>query len=190
MNKFGNIVAGYDIPVVNEREARAAAGILLFFGLLSFMNSFMLSNFILTQYFVSFFMVDFFIRIINPNYSPSLLIGRFFVQNQTPEYVGAVQKRFAWFIGFALSVIMFYLTVLDPQMNPVKVLICGLCIILLLSESAFSICIGCKLYVLITGDKAQHCPGGVCEIKNKDKIQTFNIVQKIISIIFSGFWTI
>jgi hypothetical protein len=31
--------------------------------------------------------------------------------------------------------------------------------------------------------KATNCPGGVCEIKTKDKIQTFNTAQKIIAIL-------
>lgn len=183
MSSFGEVVDGYDIRVLNEREARAAAGLLFAFGFLSFLNSFMLGNFAFTQFFVGFFMVDFFIRVINPNYSPSLLLGRFFVQNQIPEYVGASQKRFAWAIGLVLSIFMFYLVVLDPQMNPLKIVICVLCLVLLISESAFSICIGCKMYNIIKKEKATHCPGGVCEIRTKEPIQTFNILQKAIVII-------
>jgi len=178
--KYGEIVEGYDIGVLNEREARAAAGILFLFGMLSFLNSFMLGSFVFTQYFVGFFMFDFFIRIINPKYSPSLLLGRIFIQNQIPEYVGASQKRFAWSIGFVLSVIMFYLVVIDPQMNPIKIIICVVCLILLMAESAFSICLGCKIYNMINSDKSKHCPGGICEVRTKDPIQTFNLFQKTI----------
>ena len=180
-SNFGEIVEGYEVRVLNEREARAAAGILFIFGFLSFMNSFMLGNFVFTQYFVGFFMIDFLIRITKPSYSPSLLLGRFFIQNQVPEYVGASQKRFAWSIGFILSTIMFYLVVVDPQMNPIKIIICVLCLMLLISESAFSICLGCKIYNIVKKDTAKHCPGGVCEIKSKDPIQTFNFSQKIIT---------
>jgi hypothetical protein len=183
---FGNEVEGYDVKVINEREARAGAGILFIFGFLSFLNSFMLGHFIFAQYFVTFFMVDFLIRIINTNYSPSLLLGRFFVQNQIPEYVGASQKRFAWTIGLVLSMIMFYLLVLDPQMTPIKIVICVLCLALLISESAFSICLGCKIYNLFNKESAKHCPGGVCEVVKKDKIQTFNLTQKLITIIVTA----
>jgi hypothetical protein len=183
---FGNEVEGYDVKVINEREARAGAGILFIFGFLSFLNSFMLGHFIFAQYFVTFFMVDFLIRIINTNYSPSLLLGRFFVQNQIPEYVGASQKRFAWTIGLVLSMIMFYLLVLDPQMTPIKIIICVLCLALLISESAFSICLGCKIYNLFNKESAKHCPGGVCEVVKKDKIQTFNLTQKLITIIVTA----
>jgi hypothetical protein len=36
---------------------------------------------------------------------------------------------------------------------------------------------------MVMPEKATHCPGGVCEIKKKDKIQTFNIMQKSILIL-------
>ena len=180
MSHFGEKVDGYESPVLNEREARAAAGLLFLFGMLSFMNSFMLGHFVFTQYFVAFFMFDFFIRIINPNYSPSLLAGRFFIQNQTPEYVGAQQKRFAWSIGLLLSVVMFYFVVIEPQMSPLKIVICIVCLALLISESAFSICLGCKIYHFIKKEKPQYCPGDVCEIKQKEPIVAFNLLQKSI----------
>ena len=180
MYEFGEKIDGYDIRVLNEREARAAAGLLFAFGMLSFLNSFMLGSFILTQYFVSFFMFDFIIRVVNPRYSPSLLLGRFFIQNQIPEYVGASQKRFAWSIGLVLSTIMFYLVVIEPQMNPLKIVICVACLMLLISESAFSICLGCKIYNIVKQNKATHCSGGVCELKEKESIVLFSTIQKII----------
>jgi uncharacterized integral membrane protein len=177
---YGEKVDGYDVRVINEREARAAAGILFAFGLLSLTNAVMLQNGVVTRYFISFFTFDFFIRVINPSYSPSMLLGRFFVQNQTPEYVGAAHKRFAWFVGFLLSLPMFYFLVINWQPTPIKVFICIFCLLLLISESAFSICLGCMIYNMVMSKKATHCPGGVCEIKKKEKIQTFNTAQKII----------
>lgn len=185
MFHFGHKVDGYEIRVLNEREARAAAGLLFAFGMLSFLNSFMLGHFVFTQYFVTFFMVDFLVRVINPNYSPSLLMGRFFIQNQTPEYVGASQKRFAWSIGLLLSVIMFYFVVIEPQMTPLKIVICVACLFLLMFESAFSICIGCKLYNIIKKEQPLYCPGDVCEIREKEPIQRFNFLQKAIAIVVS-----
>ena len=177
---YGERVDGYDVPVLNEREARAGAGILFAVGLLSLVNAVMLGHGVVTRYFISFFTLDFLIRVINPAYSPSLLLGRVFVQNQRPEYVGAAQKRFAWSLGLLLALPMFYLLVIHWQPNPIKVFICILCLALLIFESAFSICLGCKLYNLIMSKKATHCPGGVCEIQTKDPIQRFNGVQKFI----------
>jgi hypothetical protein len=109
---FGETVEGYDITVLNEREVRAAAGILFFFALVSFMNSWLLGNFHLTRIFVIAFLIDFAIRIfINPKFLPSMTLGRLAVRNQETEYVGAPQKRFAWAVGLALAVTMFYLIV-------------------------------------------------------------------------------
>jgi len=125
--------------------------------------------------------------VINPAYSPSLLMGRFFVRNQKPEYVGAAQKRFAWAIGFALSLPMFYLLVIHWQPNPMKIFICIICLSLLIMESAFSFCFGCMVFNLIKKEKATNCPGGACEIEFKDKVQRFDTAQKIIvSLAFAG----
>ena len=52
---YGEKVDGYDVRVINEREARAAAGILFAFGLLSLTNAVMLSHGIVTRYFIAFF---------------------------------------------------------------------------------------------------------------------------------------
>lgn len=181
--QYGESVENYDILVLNEREARAAAGILFAVGLLSLMNAVALGHVIVTKTFISFFTLDFLIRVIQPRYAPSLLLGRFFVQNQRPEYVGAIQKRFAWGIGLMLALPMFYTLVIDFQPTPIKVLICILCLVLLFLESAFSICLGCKLFELFKKDPVTHCPGGVCEISTKDPVQRFNMGQKVITLV-------
>ncbi len=180
---YGEKVPGYDVRVLNEREARAAAGILFIGAFLGLTNGVMLGTAKFSEYFVTFFMIDFIIRVIQPRYSPSLLLGRWFIRNQTPEYVGAVQKRFAWAIGAIIAIPMFYYLVIDFQPNPLKVLVCLICMALLFFESAFSICLGCKLFNLFSKEQARHCPGGICEIKTKDPIQTFTPAQKSILIL-------
>lgn len=187
MNKyfyFGETVKGYDVPVLNEREARAGAGILFLFAFISFMNSYLLRDFLFTQIFVTVFMIDFFIRIfINPKFSPSLLLGRMMVQNQIPEYVGAPQKRAAWSIGFTLAVIMFFVIVVFGFKTPIKIAICVLCLGLLFFESAFGICLGCKLYNYFYKESAKYCAGGICEIRSKDEIQKFSKLQVVILLV-------
>jgi hypothetical protein len=175
---FGEEVEGYEIPVLNEREARAGAGILLLPAIYSFLNSYMTHNFYFTKIFVTIFMIDFIIRVlINPKYAPTLILGRLFVQNQIPEYVGAKQKKFAWSIGLVLSIVMFFIIVVFEIMTPIKIVICLLCISLLFSETAFGICLGCIIYHKIQANKPQYCPGGVCEIKTKEKIQQISPTQ-------------
>jgi len=181
--QYGERVKGYDVLVLNEREARAGAGILFAIGLFSLMNAVTLGHIIVTKVFISFFTLDFLMRVLQPRYSPSLLLGRFFIQNQRPEYVGATQKRFAWGIGLFLALPMFYLLVIDFQPHPIKVLVCVLCLILLFLESAFSICLGCKIFGIFKKDPVTHCPGGICEVRVKEPIQRFNLAQKIITIV-------
>ncbi len=178
---FGEVVDGYEVRVLNEREARAGAGILFLFAFISFMNSYLLRDFLFTQIFVTVFMIDFFIRVfINPKFSPSLLLGRMMVQNQKPEYVGAPQKRAAWSLGLTLAVIMFFVIVVFEIMTPIKIFICVLCLGLLFFESAFGICLGCKMYNYVYKNSAKYCAGGVCEIRAKEEVQKFSAVQIVI----------
>jgi len=177
---YGEKVPGYEIGVLNEREARAAAAILFVGAFLGLVNGVMLHTAIFSKYFVTFFAIDFTMRIIQPRYAPSLMLGRFFVQNQRPEYVGASQKRFAWMLGFVLAWPMFYYLVIDFQPNPIKVLVCLICMALLFFEAAFSICLGCKIFEWVKRKDPMYCPGGVCEMKIKEPIQTFSAAQKVI----------
>ena len=81
--QFGETVEGYDIPVLNERAVRAAAGILFFFAIVSFMNAWLAGNFQPTRVFVVAFLIDFVIRIfVNPKFAPSLILGQFMVRRQ------------------------------------------------------------------------------------------------------------
>ena len=190
MNKhfyFGEVVDGYAVRVLNEREARAGAGLLFVFAILSFLYAYRTMDFRYTSIFITFFMVDFFIRVlVNPKYAPSLIVGRFFVARQKPEYVGAAQKRFAWSIGLVLSIIMFWLVVVVEMMTPIKIYICTACLILLFSETAFGICIGCVLYNLIRKTPPTLCPGRVCEVRQKEEIQRINPIQATIAVLALG----
>jgi hypothetical protein len=179
--KFGEDVEGYNIPVLNEREIRAAAGILFFGMLMSLMQIMYKQDFLLIKYFIIIFLTDFIIRVfVNPKFSPSLIIGRLIVRNQVPEYVGAQQKKFAWIIGLVLSAIMFIFLVVVDAFSPISGIICLICLIFLFFESVFGICLGCKFYSMFYKEKAQHCPGEVCEVKSKQDIQKTSKVQLLI----------
>lgn len=161
--RFGEPRDGFDVPVLDEREVRADAGILFLLALVAFMNSWLVGNFHYTRVFVVAFLVDFVVRVaINPRYAPTLILGRLAVRRQAPEWTGAPQKRFAWGIGLALAAAMFYLIVINGIVGPLNLFICLFCLLLLFFESAFGICIGCKLYELAFRRSAQHCAGGVC----------------------------
>lgn len=179
--QFGERVEGYTIPVVNEREVRAAAGILFLATFLSLMFILFEGKFLPIKYVITLFFTDFLIRVlINPRYSPTLILGRLIVRNQTPEYVGAQQKKFAWVIGILLSAVMFVLMVLMNTYGPISGIICLICLIFLFFESAFGICLGCMVYPWIYKEKAQYCPGEVCDLKHKQDIQKTSWVQVVV----------
>jgi hypothetical protein len=48
------------------------------------------------------------------------------------------------------------------------------------AESAFGICLGCKLYGFIKKNKAQYCPGEICDIKQKHEIQKISGTQRFV----------
>ena len=184
MNKnirFGEIVNDYEIPVLNNREIRATAGIMFLMAFISLILFLSNGNFVPVKYVLSVFVVEFFIRLfITPKYAPLLIMGRVIVSNQNPEFVGAEQKKFAWYIGFTISVIMFFLLVIMNAFSPITGFACLICLILMFSESAFGICIGCKLYGFIKKDKAQYCPGEICDIKQKYEIQKISKKQWVV----------
>jgi len=178
---FGETVEGYNIPVLNEREIRAAAGILFVFILIALMLILFNNDFVLAKYSITLFLTDFIIRVfVNPRFSPTLIIGRLIVGNQVPEYVGAKQKKFAWIIGVILSGTMFIFMVLVNSYSPITGIVCLMCLIFLFFESAFGICLACKLYKAIYREKAQYCPGEVCEVKSRQDIQKTSKVQLLI----------
>ncbi|MEA3304979.1 MAG: DUF4395 domain-containing protein [Patescibacteria group bacterium] len=187
--QFGETVTGYNIPVLNEREARAAAGVLLMISAVAFSHAMFTQNAVIIKMAIIIFFVDFAIRVlVNPKYAPSMILGRIAVQNQIPEYTGAPQKKFAWSLGLGLAVVMMLIIVVIGQINAIACLLCILCLALLFFETSFGICIGCKMYNMIYKDKAQHCPGQSCELQTKEEIQKIHSSQiTILAITILGF---
>ena len=193
---FGEVVEGYTVKVLNEREARAGAGKLFIFAFLSFVNCMVAKSIVITQIFIGVFLVEFMIRVlVNPKYAPSLIIGRFMVNNQVPEYVGASQKRFAWAIGLGLAIFLFCLTTLFPSSTPIGEeslhngligLSCMTCLTLLYFEAVFGICLGCKIYNKLYKDEAQYCPGGVCKKEERHECQNISKAQIGVLVVFLG----
>lgn len=186
--QFGETVPGYNIPVLNEREIRAGAGILFLATFFSLMLIIFKEDFLAIKYVITVFFTDFVIRVfISPRFSPVLILSRWIVRNQNPEYVGAKQKKFAWIIGVILSGTMFIFFNIVNAFSPITGIICLICLIFLFFESAFGICIGCKMYSLFYKEKAQYCPGEICERKDRQPIQKVSGVQYIIVLLFIGY---
>jgi len=185
---FGEKIEGYDILVLNERELRATAGILFLMMYTSIMIVIFENQYLMLKYSILIFLTDFIIRVfVNPKFSPTLIIGRMIVKNQVPEYVGAQQKKFAWIIGVIISATMFILIGILNFDTFVTTLLCYVCLIFLFFETAFGICIGCKIYTKVYKEKAQYCPGEVCDLNSRQEIQKTSKVQKFIVLGFISY---
>ena len=177
---FGEMQPGTKFKVLDERAMRASAGIMLALAMIAFSNGFLLQKFHIIPYITGFLMLNFMIGLfINPKYSPTVFIGTLIVRKQSSLPIGAIQKKFAWSLGFVLSSIIFGLSLLlqnDIFYFDVVCLLCIVCIALLFLETAFGICLGCQLYFIALRlkllpkpkeDEEPNCMGDSCEIKHK-----------------------
>lgn len=94
------------MPVIDERAVRAGAGILFLLGGVAFATAFLSGSMQPLQPFGMLFLVDMLLRVTaGDRWSPSLALGRLAVRRQRPEWVGAPQKKFAWWLGFGLALV-------------------------------------------------------------------------------------
>jgi hypothetical protein len=157
-------ISGYDVPVINERAVRAAAGLLLLGGIIASGAAFVAQSTLPLQPFGMYFMFDMMLRVtLGDRWSPSMWLGRLAVSRQRPEWVGATQKSFAWWLGFGLAALSCGAMGLLAAPLWITFALCGLCLSLLFLETAFGICVGCKLQSLFSKTPPKYCPGGTCE---------------------------
>ena len=172
---FGEQIEGYKYKVINERDARASAGIMFLLGLLSLFSVYIFRTLLWAELFSITFIFEFFVRIvINPKYAPYMLLGGLIVSNQQAEWVEAKPKKFAWLLGLVLGAIMTYYIVFDV-ISLWRLGICVICLVLLFLESSFGICLGCLLYHKLN-IKLNNCPGGVCAVPSKKSIVRYRVL--------------
>lgn len=162
-------------PVVNERAVRATAGSMMIIGLITFYLVSTTQNYALMYPTVLRFRAEFFIRTVRGTQrSPLAILGKRLVRNQRPEWVGAIQKRFAWWIGLAMATAMVIVALILQVRWIAPFAICMTCLFFMRMESALGICVGCKIYyglIHIGRIKAPvvkpACPGGACALPTK-----------------------
>lgn len=185
----GLVIDGVPAPygVVNEREIRAATGIMFALGLVTLLAVYYDKNAELAFWVVLSFWIDFVLKVgIGPAWSIYGRVGALLVRNQRPEYVGAVQKRFAWGIGLLMSSAVLFLlgnqlyiatscnslTIDGTSPCLIPMILCGTCLVFMWLESAVGFCVGCTIYTWLirkgfikSSEFAPVCPGGVCAVK-------------------------
>ena len=169
--RIGASVPGYSVAVINERAVRAAAGILFLLGGAAFATAFFTGSMQPLQPFGMFFMLDMMLRVLaGDRWSPTLALGRLVVKHQRPEWVGAPQKEFAWWLGFALAAVSCASMGLFAAPLWVTLALCSICLTLLFLETAFGICVGCALQARFGKQPPMYCPGGTCDVEADEQV--------------------
>ncbi len=178
--QYGKVIPGLEIngkpapyPVLNERAVRAGAGIMFVLGATAFSLAFLEQDFTMLKIVVVIFFIDFFTKVIvGTKFSIVSNIANFIVQKQKPEYVGAIQKRFAWSIGLTMATLMILLLYVFEVRGPINLAVCLICLTFMWFETSFGICVGCKIYyglmkigLIKEPEIKPACPGGACPIK-------------------------
>jgi hypothetical protein len=157
--------------VVNENEARVAAGITMALGGVAFVYANFDKLFWPIREVSAFFFVDFSIRVVaGLERSPAGVVARLLTRRQTPQWVSAKPKRFAWTLGVAMALAMTIITNSGIH-GPLPRTICLICLTLMWLEAVLGLCLGCELYSVMVrrGWRAKDpayevCPNGACEL--------------------------
>jgi len=167
------VVAGNELraPVVNENEARVAAGITMALGAVAFVYANFDKLFWPIRTVSTFFAVDFLVRVtLGLRYSPTGVLAAWLTRRQSPQWVSAKPKRFAWTLGFAMALAMTVVTNLRIH-GRIPRTICLTCLGLMWSEAVLGLCLGCELYGLMvrkgwraTDEAFEVCAGGACNL--------------------------
>lgn len=170
----GLMIDGKPAPywVVNEKAVRATAGIMFALGFFTMLSTFYTKDFTLLYGVVSSFFIDFFIKVFFwPRYSPLSWLGKILVKKQTPEYVWAIQKRFAWILGMIMTASVGIITFIFEITWAIPLFLCSICLIFMWLESSVGYCVGCSIYsfllkkwILKTPIHKPKCAGNVCEL--------------------------
>lgn len=173
----GEVVAGLVVDgravraaVVDERRARAAAGLTLALGAIAFAYAYFDRQYVPLQAVSAFFFVEFLARVTaGLRRSPVGLVAGLLTRRGRPEWVSAKPKRFAWTLGLALSGAMAVITNSGIR-GWLPRSVCLACLTLMWLESVLGLCLGCEIHALLVrrgwrrpDDDVEICAGGACD---------------------------
>jgi Domain of unknown function (DUF4395) len=167
------VVDGTEVraALVNEHQARAAAGSTMALGAVAFVYANFDKLFWPIRTVSAFFAVDFLVRVTaGLERSPSGLVAGWMARRQTPQWVSAKPKRFAWTLGLAMALAMAIITNSGIH-GALPRTICLLCLTLMWMEAVLGLCLGCEIYGVMVRrawrapDEAfEICANGACKI--------------------------
>ena len=158
-------------PVVNEHVVRAAAGTTMALGAVAFAYAYFEHSYWGLQVVSSFFFVEFLARVsAGISRSPVGLAAGWMTRRQSPDWVSAKPKRFAWSLGLAMAGAMTVITNAGIR-GWLPRSICLICLTLMWLESAVGLCLGCEIHGQLVRrgwarqDEAfEICAHGACDV--------------------------
>jgi len=178
MLSFGQRISGLtadgaelQAAVFDENQVRAAAGLTMVVGAVAFVFAYFDQQYIPLQVVSTFFFVEFLTRLtFGIGNSPMGVIALAMTLRQTPDWVSAKPKRFAWTLGLAMAFSMMVITNSGIR-GTLPRTICAICLTLMWMESVLGLCLGCKVHALLvrrgwaTKDSAfEVCAHGECKL--------------------------
>jgi hypothetical protein len=132
--------------VVNEHQARAAAGITMAMGAVAFVYAYFEKRYLGLQAVSTFFFIEFAVRVTaGLKYSPVGVVAGWMTQRRVPDWVSAKPKRFAWTLGLTMSGAMMVITNSGIR-GWLPRSICLVCLLLMWLESVLGLCLGCETH--------------------------------------------
>ena len=158
--------------VLNERAIRATAWIMFAVWFFTMLYTFFTRDYSLLQIVVTTFFLDFLVKVLwGPKYSPFSFLGKTLVSKQKPEYVWAIQKRFAWSLWVLMSWSVLLISIFFEIRWILPLSLCATCLTFMWLETSAGICVGCKIYYFLIDKKIikaptirPACPGGSCSL--------------------------
>lgn len=158
--------------VFNENEVRAAAGLTLALGTVAFAYAYFAKVYAPIQVVTTLFFIEFLVRITyGLKYSPMGLIARKLTARQTPHWVSAKPKQFAWTLGVFMSLAMMIITNSGIR-GTLPLTICLICLTLMWLEAVLGLCLGCEIHRMMVkygwarkDDAFEICTHGACNIE-------------------------
>jgi hypothetical protein len=155
-------------PVVDENQARVAAGLTMAIGAVAFVYANFDKLFWPIRAVSTFLFIDFLARVtLGLRRSPTGVVAGWLTR-QPPQWVSAKPKRFAWTLGLGMTFAMAIITNVGIR-GLLPRTICLVCLTLMWMESTLGVCLGCKLYGLAvrrgwraTDPEIEVCADGSC----------------------------
>ena len=175
---YGDVIRGTDANgralqagVFEEGQVRAAAGLTLALGTMAFSYAYFAKIYAPIQLVTILFFVEFLIRVVvGIRYSPMGMIAHWLTRRQTPQWVSAKPKRFAWTLGLIMSFAMMIITNSDIR-GPLPLTICLICLTLMWLEAVLGLCLGCEIHGFLVrrgwaerDEEYEICANGACVV--------------------------